>query len=241
MLLPSLLDRMKDQYFGDLNDYRKYGLLRLLGGPDGVSLGIAWMLTAPDGRRDGQRLAYLDQPERHRQFDPPLFDVLHAIVHRHRRRLIACAQEFGLFPGAAFFDAEFTDSARPREAVFTKLLHAFAERELIFFDPDNGLEVKSRPWGRKDSCKYLYWREVEAVFHRGHSVLIFQHFPRRDRRRYTAQLKHELAHHTGAANIFALQTSLVVFLLVAQPHHAARLRERARLVQARWREQMRLM
>ena len=232
---------MKDQYFGDLNDYRKYSLLRLLGGPEGLSLGIAWMLTAPDSRRDGQRLAYLDQPDRHRQFDPPLFDALRNIVHHHRRRLIASAEKFGLIPGAVFFDAEFTDAPRPREALLGKLLLTCAGRELLFFDPDNGLEVQSRPWGRKDSCKYLYWREVQEVFRGGHSVLIFQHFPRVDRRRYTARLKRELARRTGAVDVFAFQTSLVVFLLVAQPQHAARLRQRARLVQARWGADMRLL
>ena len=47
---------MKDQYFGDVNDFRKYGLLRLLTLQDGLRLGVCWMLTAPDGRPDGRRL-----------------------------------------------------------------------------------------------------------------------------------------------------------------------------------------
>jgi hypothetical protein len=31
---------MKDQYFGDINDYRNYGLLRLLCGSSALSLSI---------------------------------------------------------------------------------------------------------------------------------------------------------------------------------------------------------
>jgi len=232
---------MKDQYFGDLNDYRNYGLLRLLCGPGGLSLGIAWMLTAPDGRRDGQRIAYLHQPDRYRHFDPPLFDALHDIVLQHRRRRILCAEEFGLFPGARFFNDEFTDDARQREALLPRLLEGFAGCDVVFFDPDNGLEVKSRPWSRKDSCKYLYWREVEATFQRGHSVLIFQHFPRVDRRRYTLAAKRQLLRRTAAAEVIAFQTSLVVFLLAVQPTHAVRLRERAAVVQAQWRGEMKVM
>jgi len=34
--------------------------------------------------------------------------------------------------------------------------------DLIFFDPDNGLEVKSRQLGSKGSNKYLYLNEVES-------------------------------------------------------------------------------
>ncbi len=232
---------MKDQYFGDINDYRNYGLLRLLCGADGLSLGIAWMLTAPDGRRDGERVAYLHQPERYRRFDPPLFDALRDIVLHHRRRRILCAEELSLFPGARFFNDEFTDDLRQREALLPRLLDQFADCDVIFFDPDNGLEVKSRPWGRKDSCKYLYWREVETTYQRGHSVLIFQHFPRVDRAAYTAEAKRQLRQHTGAARVFAFQTSLVVFLLAAQSAHVARLRKRAAVVQARWRGQMNVM
>jgi hypothetical protein len=229
---------MKDQYFGDINDYRNYGLLRLLCGLDGLSLGIAWMLTAADGRRDGQRITYLHQPDRYRHFDPPLFDALRDIVLHHRRRRILCAEELSLFPGARFFNDEFTDDPRQRDALLPRLLDQFAGCDVIFFDPDNGLEVKSRPWGRKDSCKYLYWREVEATFQSGHSVLVFQHFPRVDRRRYTRAAQRQLLCRTGAAEVIAFQTSLVVFLLAAQPTHLARFRERAALVQAQWRGQM---
>lgn len=229
---------MKDQYFGDINDYRNFGLLRLLGGPTGLSLGVAWMLTAPDGRRDGERIGYLHDPDCYRRFDPPLFDALRELVLHHRRRRIVCAEELGLFPGARYFNDEFPDDASQRVALLPRLLDQFAGCDLVFFDPDNGLEVKSRPWGRRDSCKYLYWREVEATFQRGHSVLIFQHFPRVDRRRYTLAAKRQLRQHTGAAEVIAFQSSLVVFLLAAQPAHRARLRQCAAVVQARWAGQL---
>jgi hypothetical protein len=38
---------MKNQYFGDINDYRKYGLLRALQSTGDGSLLVTWMLT-PD-------------------------------------------------------------------------------------------------------------------------------------------------------------------------------------------------
>jgi hypothetical protein len=44
------------------------------------------------------------------------------------------------------------------------MLARFRGTDLIFFDPDNGMEVGSRPWGRRDSCKYLYWRELVRAY-----------------------------------------------------------------------------
>ena len=55
---------MKNQYFGDVNDYRKYGLLRLLAHA-GLKIGVCWMLTE-DGRkgarkRNGEQRRYLGE------------------------------------------------------------------------------------------------------------------------------------------------------------------------------------
>jgi hypothetical protein len=64
---------VKDQYFGDVNDYRKYGLLRAILAGANVRLGVCWMLTAPDSRTDGRHVAYLDNPTKFRRFDHELF------------------------------------------------------------------------------------------------------------------------------------------------------------------------
>ncbi len=47
---------MKNQYFGDINDYRKYGLLRSVLAASRMSLFVAWMLTEDDGSSDGGRI-----------------------------------------------------------------------------------------------------------------------------------------------------------------------------------------
>ena len=49
---------MKNQYFGDLADYRKYGLLRTLAGA-GLSAGVCWMLTPDDDSGHGNNAGYL--------------------------------------------------------------------------------------------------------------------------------------------------------------------------------------
>jgi hypothetical protein len=53
---------VKNQYFGDINDYRKYGLLRVLTNGGEIRTAICWMLTADDGRGDGGFIDCLEQP-----------------------------------------------------------------------------------------------------------------------------------------------------------------------------------
>jgi hypothetical protein len=67
---------LKNQYFGDINDYRKYGLLRLLAGVGGLRIGVAWMLTPDDGCSDGGKTGYVKHPEQWRESDPALFRFL---------------------------------------------------------------------------------------------------------------------------------------------------------------------
>jgi hypothetical protein len=71
---------MKDQYFGDINDYRKYGLLRTIMTVTKLRLLVAWMLTPDDDRNDGNLVSYLDDPCRWEDRDPILFRKLRALL-----------------------------------------------------------------------------------------------------------------------------------------------------------------
>src|SRR3954464_1849408 len=76
---------MKNQYFGDVNDYRKYGLLRSLVLADGLRIGVCWMLTPDDHRPDGEKTKYLNpRSERNwRSLDPILYEFLQRKVNGH--------------------------------------------------------------------------------------------------------------------------------------------------------------
>jgi hypothetical protein len=81
---------VKHQYVGDINDYRKYALLRALAAGGANHIGVCWMLTPSDERSDGNRLDYLAKPTQHRHFEPALFDVLRRFaVEPDSRRLEA--------------------------------------------------------------------------------------------------------------------------------------------------------
>ena len=53
---------LKSQYFGDIYDYRKFGLIRALQVEAQLQVLVAWMLTPNDQRRDGELRSYLREP-----------------------------------------------------------------------------------------------------------------------------------------------------------------------------------
>ena len=214
---------MKDQYVGDINDYRKYALLRALSSGGANRVGVCWMLTPSDGRSDGNKLTYLHQPERHRHVDPELFDILaHAAAEPDRRRL-ATIEDSGAIPGAVYHNELLPDGLAGRHAFMGRCAYAFRDADLIFFDPDNGLEVSSLPKGRKNSCKYLYLDEVAAFYASGKSLLIYQHFPRVERAVFLGHCAERLRAAAPGASLWAFTTAHVVFLLLLHPSSPAHL------------------
>lgn len=226
---------MKNQYFGDVNDYRKYGLLRAILAGTGIRLGVCWMLTDPDNRKDGRHLGYLDKPRKFRAFDHELFDWLRRIIHQFADRRTARIEATGLLPHAVYFSELLLDGNQHRKTWFANCRRQLDGSDLVFFDPDNGLE-RSVASGRRNSHKFLYWTEVRDTFSSGASVLVYQHFPREARASYIERLAARLQGKTGASAVFSFVTPHVLFLLAAQERHAEPFREVVRKLPLSWPE-----
>ncbi len=231
---------MKDQYFGDVNDYRKYGLLRILQADSPLRMLVAWMLTPGDERSDGRLTSYLEQPGRWERFDPELYRALAGFLSDRADRGVGQIEGTDLIPSATYFSELVPDDAPGRRRWVDGLRDAAGDRDLVFLDPDNGIEVKSRPPGRSDSSKYVYWSEIEMLWSAGVSLLIYQHIPRVRREEYVPRLAAELERHTSPALVRAFVTPSVLFLLAGQERHAAHLRSAADGVSARWGDQIRI-
>ena len=206
---------MKDQYFGDVNDFRKYGLLRLLTVTDHLRLGVCWMLTDADGRSDGKFRSYLNQPASYRHHDPELFDWIKRVVAEEQDYRTARIETSPLIGHTVFQSTILTDDLAQRNEYFCECATLFAGCDLVFFDPDNGLEIKKKRPGHKNSCKFLFWDEACKTFMSGSSVLIYQHFPRQKRDPFIARTAEDLRLRTGAATVFSYRTPHVLFLLAA--------------------------
>ena len=164
---------MKNQYFGDIKDYFKNGLLRCFA-EAGFAVGICWMLTPDDGGLDGQKTGYLNAPTAWRHHNPALFDNLRKAVLQDKVRDTRKVTE--LVPGSTSWSDLLPEVAGSRRVWLSDCFAVLEQSSLWFFDPDNGIEVPSATRTQRRSPKHLYWDEIAAAWASGRSLLVFQHF-----------------------------------------------------------------
>ena len=225
---------MKNQYFGDVNDCQKYGLLRTLANNGQHKIGVCWMLTANDGRSDGNFTDFLNKPNVWRKHDAPLFDLLYKWVVSDRSRSVALAQNTNMLPGAEFHSTFLTDSRDDRAKYFEEMKEKLSACELIFFDPDNGIEIKSTAKGRRNSSKFVYWDEIVDTYQAGQSILLYQHFPHEERISFIERSITEFQTRLSPHKIYWFRTSQVVYFLCVQEKHADTMATRVGLVAEQW-------
>jgi DNA-binding FadR family transcriptional regulator len=125
------------------------------------------------------------------------------------------------------------DNADARQQYFNEFMHRSQACGLLFFDPDNGMEVTSTHYGQKDSSKYLYWSEARKLYELGYSLLVFQHHGRVKHEDLTSRLiKDSLANIGNAPNFY--RTTYATFLLIAQGAHRELFKELNKTIEAQW-------
>ena len=228
---------MKLQYLGDVNDYRKYALLRLIANT-GLKIGVNWLLTADDGRPDGNKRAYLAQREAWQHYDPELFDLMAAVPPGPSVDDFQQIERSGLIPGVIYFDRITPAGRVARDEHHTATMVAFDRCDLVFFDPDNGLVISSVSKARSTGVKFVFDDELIAHYAAGRSLLIYQHFPHVERSRFMRELGVRLRTFAKDAEIWACHTAHVVFMLVANPtgatDHAGAMRGAVEAGCAKW-------
>ena len=224
---------MKNQYFGDINDYQKYSLLRTITQVTRLRLAVCWMLTPDDGRSDGRKTAYLHNSAKWRSFDPELYDVLKAAV-TSSRRCIQVAEDGRILPRAVFQSAVLHDDRTSRAGYFDRLEILIGDSDLVFFDPDNGMEVKSKPKGRKGSSKYLYWDEAKRISGLGKSLIAYQHFARVKRDVFVADLCRRFQAECGTGWVGVLRTANVAYFVIPAKAHEAELQTACAEARRKW-------
>ncbi len=177
---------MKNQYFGDVGDYGKYGLLRFLA-KQGLSIAVNWYLTPNDESNDGSKRGYLKDGH-YRACDPELFDVLREMCNQQEKDVCHFGQR-GMIPGAIYYSKMVEPQSgrtnlpvvlrrAARKRWHQKALEACAGPVLVFMDPDNGLK-SGMPSAGKNACKYVYASEVCDYYDRGQDVVYYCHKGRR--------------------------------------------------------------
>ena len=201
---------MQDRYVGDVGDFAKYGLLRRLIGKPGeqaIRLGVVWCLFPNETHNnDGGHVSYLERSD-FGALDDVLLAALRTIV-LSGTRCVSAVSNGNIFPGSTVFCDEMAatpsaprlsrdDRTRYRKDWLDRCFTATAECDLVFFDPDNGLEITSVPKQHLNAGKYIYWDELIPFWRRGQTLLVYHHINRtmsadrqiRDlRRRFRAML-----------------------------------------------------
>jgi len=156
---------VKNQHFGDFNDYFKYGMLRAFARE--LSIAVIWMMTPDDGSGDGRTLQYLESGGRW-SHDPELFDWLQQWQKSGGPRDVRLIEESGLLSNCRFFSEIVSDDVGSRERWFQHVREFARGSDLVFLDPDNDLEVKSTRPGTKGWSKYVAFDDVKTLFQDGH-------------------------------------------------------------------------
>lgn len=214
----SLGQSMKIQYFGDVNDYRKYALLRAFA-QAGLKVGVCWIMTEADGRSDGKNRTYLAKPDQWRGFDPDLFDALSTVPAEPTRADLQRLEASDAIPGAVYFNNMAPDGLSDRRRWHAHAMGELTNADLVFFDPDNGFEIASCPKGRARSNKFVFFDEMVDHYRAGRSVLVYQHFPRTQRDEFILNLCEKMKTTLDNASILYFRTANVVFMLGARPDH----------------------
>ena len=206
---------MQNKYVGDIGDFGKNGLLRHLTGmredakpKDALRSGVVWYLFPDEkskkpGSGDGRLTGYLcDKRDNHKKFrncDTNLYDELHNIVYKEKKREVLRIQTSGMLPKDTYYYAHSlsylpreseTSKKTRREAWLKGALDATREAKLVFVDPDNGIAIADKGEANqatgitkvdlysKRGPKYVFMDDLERFYKRGQSLVIYHHMGR---------------------------------------------------------------
>lgn len=172
---------MQNRYVADVGDYGKYGLLRHMAKTN-LRLGVNWYLTPDETHsEDGKHIGYLGK-QHYREYDAELYDVLKDVILKNRH-VHEIKTAFVLPENTVFYDRvlEFAGihdcnlRQKARRFWHEAALRTLQECDLIFLDPDNGLQIKSKSLTSKQGNKYIAINELMDYCKLGKTIIFYNH------------------------------------------------------------------
>jgi hypothetical protein len=171
---------MQNRYVADIGDYVKLAILRHLA--PGKKLGVAWWLFPDESHNaDGGHREYLKRSNAWKRFDPDLFEAL-LKIEKGKERDVRVLENPALLPNAVFAGDPVPCGARPfakrpdeRRLWLRGIQGRFKDRDLLFFDPDNGIASEGlRPTQRR-AGKSAFIGEIKELKESHRAIVIYHH------------------------------------------------------------------
>lgn len=206
---------MKNQYFGDRNDFFKYDLvLNLIEKIENLKcFTFIPMLTEDDDSDDGALTCY--SGNRRKELD----NFLKSCIKKSDRKV----KNFRLFMSRykhieyhPYRDGKYFSHAE-REQYFHSIHSSILNGSIILIDPDNGFEVKSMRSGT--GHKYLKYSELSTIYARmdyNSLILVYQHIPRVKREIFFTQIGQKICKYTNTKDPMCLSDNRIVFFIIAK-------------------------
>ncbi len=168
-----------------------------------MRLGVIWYLTVhPEVNGDGRRRAHLSR-EGWDGLDPELLGKMRGVetsLRSQRELHLSLIEKSGILPyETVFFSEPLPNVTGPphkrfseRTSWFTRAQEAVRGCELVFLDPDNGLEVRSIGPSSRLAGKYTMVAEIDSLLSAGAGVIFYQHCDRSPWRAQRARILNQI-------------------------------------------------
>lgn len=225
----------------------------MAGGDSRLRLGVLWYLVPDESNRDGRHISYLtptaDSWRLYRTCDPNLYDLMGQLI-ANGSRAVALVQKHRLLSEHTLYHSEplnYRDVPKQarrelRARWLTSAYNAVAAADVVFVDPDNGLETGVDRYSPRGP-KFVYYDDLIPLASSGKSLIIYQHVCRIGR--FDDQICSRLAelrkrfgtHDRRYAALRFRRISPRAFLIVAAKAHQSFIRSwESGFVNSPWRQ-----
>lgn len=190
---------MRDEYVGDVGDFGKYILLNKLRELSNgkINLGVNWYYNTKQEKHssDGRYTNYVDpsyrNADRYKRCSPDIYEQLRAIVDEKQRKISEIEDRQILFDGTIFYSKplpwEFnspSERENKREDWFKDSLKKLGDADIVFLDPDNGIQTSNVRKTKAEAVKYVFSDEIDQYYNGKKTVIIYNHRDRTPQEKY---------------------------------------------------------
>ena len=218
---------MQERYLGDAHDFLKYALIRFFSDYTGLAFGLNWYLTRPGNvdanfNNDGEKRHHMND-QTWQRIDADLIEMLQPFQESQNRTL-ARFMDAGILPDNVRYHCDEL-TAGNRTAWIINSADALRGSQILFLDPDNGLEVQSMT--RRTAPKYARYEDVAWYFDQGHSVICIQFARQVSPAKRAAEVSEKLRTRTRRGNLLPVlrgrSVPNILLFTMAQDEHKEKL------------------